>query len=623
MEEKKPGFIRRNYRRLMSFISALRLLVINLVFLIVVGVLIFVLTTSQLPQVPEQGALIVNISGSLVDQKTYIDPISSALGQSDPQQHETLVQDVIDAINYAKDDDRIKVLVLSLDNMVYGSIAKLQEIAPVLQSFRESDKKIIAFGDNYSQDQYWLATQADEIYLHPMGGVLLQGYGLFRNYFKQGLDKLNIDFHIFRVGEYKSAMEPFIRNDMSVEAKRSNQVWLNTLWDEYTASIVDRRQLPANAIDDYANNIDQLLEQNQGNSAAVALNSGLVDALKTHAEINDYLVELVGSADENGRFKSVGFEQYLWLQALELPKADVAKKVGVIVASGNIIDGEQPAGSIGGDTLASLIREARRDASVHAVVLRVDSGGGSAFASEVIRSELELLTQAGKPLVISMGSMAASGGYWISVPADEIWAMPTTLTGSIGIFGAFPTADRALGKLGITTDGVGTTQLSGAARIDRPLQPIAARAIQSMINHGYSQFLDIVAEGRAMSVEQVSEIAEGRVWSGIEAKNIGLVDKLGTLDQAVASAADFANLSDYDTKLIEIPLSPQEQLLQELSGNISAKIGAKWLASSLSSLTTINQLQQWLAPFKDTLSFLDTMNDPQGIYLHCTSCVAP
>lgn len=619
MEEKKPGFIRRNYRRLMSFISALRLLVINLVFLIMIGVLIVVLTKSELPKVPEEGALILNISGSLVDQKTYIDPISSALGQSDPQQHETLLQDVIDAINYAKDDDRIKVLVLSLDNMVYGSIAKLQEIAPVLESFRESDKKIIAFGDNYSQDQYWLATQADEIYLHPMGGVLLQGYGLYRNYFKQGLDKLNIDFHIFRVGEYKSAMEPFIRNDMSAEAKRSNQIWLNTLWDEYTASVIDRRQLSANAIDDYANNIDQLLEQNQGDSAAVALESGLVDELKTHAEINEYLVELVGNADENGSFQSVGFEQYLWLQGLELPQPEVAKNVGVIVASGNIIDGDQPAGAIGGDTLASLIREARRDASVHSVVLRVDSGGGSAFASEVIRSELELLTQAGKPLVVSMGSMAASGGYWISSSADEIWAMPTTLTGSIGIFGAFPTADRALGNLGITTDGVGTTQLSGAARIDRPLQPIAARAIQSMINHGYSQFLDIVAEGRAMSVEQVAEIAEGRVWSGIEAKNIGLVDRLGTLDQAIASAADFANLSDYDTKLIEIPLSPQEQLLQELSGTI----GSQWLASSVSSLTTINQLQQWLAPFKDALSFLDTMNDPQGIYLHCTACVAP
>jgi protease-4 len=621
MEEKKPGIIRRSYNRIMRLVSGLRLFTANLLFLVLLGLLFVVLSSGSLPSVPAKGALLLNIKGTLVDQQAYLDPVASLLGQTDPEQRQTLVQDVVDAINYASKDKRINTLVLSLDSMLHGGISKMQEIAPALQAFRNSGKKIIAFGNSYSQDQYWLAAQADEVYMHPMGGVMLEGYGLYRTYFKQALDKLHINFHVFRVGEFKSAMEPFMRNDMSAEAKQSSLVWLNVLWDEYTRTVTERRGLAAEAIDDYANSIDQLLEQQQGDSAAVAVTAGLIDGLKSRDELNNYLLQQVGAADEEGYFQQIGFEQYLWLKGLELAQTKSANKVGIIVASGDIVDGAQPAGTIGGDSLAALVRGARLDSRVQALVLRVDSGGGSAFASEIIRNELTLLQRAGKPLVVSMGSMAASGGYWISAQADEIWATPTTLTGSIGIFGAFPTVDQSLAKIGVTADGVGTTKMAGAIRIDRPLQPIAARSIQSMINHGYEQFLAIVASGRDMSVQEVGKIAEGRVWSGLDAKELGLVDQLGGLQQAVASAAALAKLTDYDTQLIEIPLSPQEQLLKELSG----KLGINGSVFSLlaGEGKVISQLQRWLAPFQNSLSFLTSMNDPQGIYLRCAPCVAP
>ena len=619
MEEKSPGLARRLFGGLMKFISALRLLVVNLFFLVIIAVVIFALSGSELPKIPEQGALVLNLEGRLVDQQKYVDPFVRLMGQADPQQREILVQDVIDAVQHAKEDDRITLLVLSLDNFVYGGISKIQEIAAALEDFRSSGKKIIAAGDSYTQDQYLLAAQADEVYIHPMGGVLLQGYGLYRSYFKQALDKLEINFHVFRVGDYKSAMEPFVRDDMSDYAREANLVWLNSLWNDYTADIAERRKSTPEAINQYINGIDTLLAEYNGNTASVAAASGLIDGVKNRDEMNQYLVDMVGVEDEEGYYRSIGFERYLWLKNIESPAPKAESTVGVIVAAGNIIDGEQPPGSIGGDTLAELIYQARRDASVRSVVLRVDSGGGSAFASEVIRRELEMLQAEGKPLVVSMGSMAASGGYWISALADEIWATPTTLTGSIGIFGAFPTIEKTLGNLGVNSDGVGTTQLAGTMRLDRPLAPIAERAIQSTLEYGYYRFLEIVAQGRDMSKEQVEALAQGRVWSGTDAQRLGLVDKLGGLEQAVASAAALADLEQYDTRLIELPLSPREQLLRELMGG---EVAAKLFGFS-GQRTVISQLQRWLAPFTDSLTFLQTMNDPRGLYLHCTACVAP
>lgn len=619
MVEEKPGIIRRSYRALMKFISALRLLVLNLVFLAFLVVLAVVISSSKLPTIPEKGALVLNIEGTLVDQKTYVEPVSQLLGESNPEQRETLLSDVIKAIDYARDDDRINTLVLSLDYFVHGGISKISELTGPLQSFRDAGKKIIAIGDNYSQDQYLLAVQADEIYINPLGMVWIEGYGVFRNYFKNALDKLEIQFHIFRVGEFKSAMEPFMRNDMSSEAKEANLLWLGTLWDEYVNTVAQRRHLKPMDINRYVNQADEILAKYQGNTATMAVASGLVDGVKSREEMNLYLVDVIGAEDEDGFFQAIGFEQYLWLQELESSHPKEKNKVGLIVAAGNIVDGYHPPGTIGGDSTAQLIRQARLDPDIRALVMRVDSGGGSAFASEVIRRQLLLLQQAGKPLVVSMGSVAASGGYWISASADQIWATPTTITGSIGIFGAFPTLEHTLENLGIGTDGVGTTNMAGAMRIDRPLNPMAGRFIQSSIEHGYAQFLGVVAEGRDMNTEDVDSIAQGRVWSGVKAKSLGLVDELGGLDKAIEAAAALADLKQYSTEIVELPLSPQELLLHKLmGGEAMRKLGA-----SLAGHSVFAQWAKWLAPVQSQWRFISQMNDPHGMYLHCAECMAP
>lgn len=609
---RKPGIIRRFFSVLGKVLNGLRLLVVNLAFLFVVFLIISI-ASSEIPKIPAKGALIINPQGAIVDQLSYIDPVLELLGESSPEEQETLLQDLIDAIVLATDDERITSIVMQLDTLSHSGISKTQEIVTALEGFRQAGKKIYAIGDNFSQDQYSLAVQADEVYLNPMGAVSLQGYGLYRSYFKEALDKLEIDFHVFRVGAFKSGPEHLIRNDMSEQARESNQYWLDQLWLEYVGVIAERRNLKPLEINQYVNEMDILLAQYHGNTATAAMAAGLIDGVKTRDEANDYLVETLGAVDEDGFFQGVSFDTYVWLRRFEEEKPETEASVGIIVAKGIILDGEQPAGSIGGDSLSELIRQARTDDDVNAVVLRVDSGGGSAFASEIIRRELLLLQRSGKPLVVSMGSMAASGGYWISSMADQIWATPTTLTGSIGIYGAFPTLDKSFAKLGIYNDGVGTTDVAGSMRLDRPLNPITARVIQSSIEHGYEQFIDIVAEGRDMDKDSVEKLAGGRVWTGMDAHRNGLVDQLGGLDQAIEAAAELAGLDDYSKRWIALPMSPQEQFLRELSG----------VFAPATNNALLSQWQRYIAPFRESLDILSRMNDPRGVYIHCASCIAP
>jgi protease-4 len=613
MSEKKPGVVRRAFRFVSKVIAGLRLFLVNAIFVVMLIVLAVALSGKKMPTIPEQGALLVDLKGTVVEQLSYIDPFVQFMGDNNPAEQETRLQSVVDAILLAKDDARITSLIIKTDYLRRGGLSKLQEVADALAQFRTTGKKVVAVADYYNQDQYFLAAQADEIYIHPMGGVSIQGYGVFRGYYKEALDKLSINFHVFRVGEFKSALEPFMRDDMSPDAKEANLAWLSQLWQQYSANVAERRALTADDINRYANEMDMWLAEHNGDSAQVALAAGLVDGLKSRDEMDDYLIEVAGGKDDEGKFKSISFERYGWLKKHEQKNIDNKDYVGVLVAAGNIMAGEQPPGVIGSETMIKLIRQARQDESIKAVVLRIDSGGGSAFASELIRRELELLKQSGKPLVVSMGSMAASGGYWIASLADFIWATPTTLTGSIGIFGAFPTLENSLNRLGIHNDGVGTTDVADAFRLDRAMNPVAARAIQSNIEHGYQQFLSIVADGRAMTEQQVSAVAAGRVWSGGDAERLGLVDGLGGLDQAIDSAATLASLKAYDDKLIELPLSPKEQLLRQL-GQVVAPINQLLIPS---------QLQQLLAPFKDSRMFLQSMNDPKGVYLHCSDCIAP
>lgn len=614
MENKRPGLIKRSFLFVWRLLNNLRQLVLNLIFLLILIVISVGLFHEEGPAVPEASALIINPSGQLVDQISYADPFSSLFSGSD-EPPETLLSDLIKAIDEAAADQRIKLIVLQTDALEHAGISKTEELSAALQRFRAQKKSVIAVGDSFNQDQYLLAAQADKILMNPMGEVLLQGFGVYTNYFKEALDKLEVNVHVFRVGEFKSAVEPFMRDDMSAEVKQNHLTWLSTLWQHYKTEVATRRRVEPQKIDDYVNKIDEVFAAAQGDTGKAALDWQLVDELKTRDQINDFLVEQVG-ADENGNFRAIEFREYL-AGSKHLSVGVKGDRVGVIVASGTILDGEQRPGQVGGDTLAALIRQAREDEDIKAVVLRIDSGGGSAFASEIIRQEILSLQKAGKPVVVSMGSMAASGGYWIAADADEVWATPGTITGSIGIFGAFPTIEKTLDKLGVHTDGVGTTAMAGAMRIDRPLDAITARAIQSNINNGYRHFLQVVATGRTLDVAAVDKIAQGRVWSGSDAQRIGLVDKMGGLTDAIAAAAARAELKDYDTEWIEPPLSVPEVFMQKMSGALSDLRPA-------SSVHWYGAAAIWspLRPLLEQAQRLAQFNDPKAMYVYCVACAS-
>ncbi|MEO1369934.1 MAG: signal peptide peptidase SppA, partial [Acidobacteriota bacterium] len=397
---------------------------------------------------------------------------------------------------------------------------------------------MIASGDSYAKAGYFLATSADEIHMNELGIILLDGYGRWRSYHKDGIDKLEVDWNVFKVGDFKSAVEPFLLNEMSEEAELANREYLDDLWAAYVDHIAERRGMTSEKIRGDIAGLVELMESTGGDTGQLALDTGLVDKIGSRQAVRDRMIELVGENDEGTSFAQINMPTYL--EALGESRHRYKQKgdgVGIVVARGTILDGSHPPGTIGGDSTAQLIRQAREDESVKALVLRVDSGGGSAFASEVIRKELELLREAGKPVVTSMGSVAASGGYWIATTSDEIWASPVTITGSIGIFGMFPTFQEPLRKyMGTQVDGIGTTWLSGAFRPDKALDPKAGELFQLGINNGYKEFLERVGEARDMTPEEVNQHAQGRVWSGTDAFERGLIDQLGDIDAAVASA---------------------------------------------------------------------------------------
>lgn len=602
-ETERRGF----WRSLWRWIDGTRRAILNLLFVLVLVMIIAVALQEKKPAVPDSGALVVAPAGILTDQLSYVDPVTAWLsGEQHPS--ETLLSDAVESIDRAAGDPRISMMVLQLRDLYGGGLSKMQELAEALQRFRAQGKPIVAVGDLYTQDQYFLAAHADEILLNPMGAVLLEGYGVYRNYFRQALEKLAIDVNVFRVGEFKSAVEPFTRDDMSESARNANRAWLDDLWQQYRTAVAEQRQLTPEAVADYVDHYAEKLAADSGDAARAAMQAGLVDRLLSRPAVNDYLRQRAGAAEDGG-FSGIDFRDYL---AMTQPVVKTAPVVGEITASGMIVDGEQPPGTVGGDSLAALLRQARLDNNVKALVLRIDSGGGSAYASEVIRQELLALKRSGKPVVVSMGAVAASGGYWIAADADQIWATPATLTGSIGIFGALPTFDRSLQKLGVTTDGVATTALAGAFRLDRPLSESARAIIQQELERGYHRFIDLVAEGRRMPSERVESVAQGRVWSGVAARDIGLVDHLGGLLKARRAAAELAGLDNWRIQPIELPMSPQELLLRKLSGALT------YFAPSVSAPE-----QRFFAGYRQVRKELSTLTDPRGFYLWCNSCIAP
>jgi len=601
---KPRGKISRFLSFFWNSVSLLRRIVGNLLFLLLIIFFIAIVFFDSGEEVPDGAALILSPEGNIVEQQTEI-----MLARE-----QTLLKDVIDVIDFAKDDERIEVLVLDLKKMEKAGISKLQSIGSALERFGSSGKQIFAFGDYFNQQQYYLAAHADRLYLNPMGAIMLQGFGLYRKYYKTALEKLQVQFHVFKVGTYKSALEPFLRDSMSDYAKEANLAWLTVLWDFYKVDVASRRGFRPQDLDDLINNLPGHLAQADGDAALMALNLGLVDELKTRDEVRQELIERLGQDKDGLTFKQIAFDEYLSRIRPALMKIHPAKdKVGIIVASGIIMDGEQPSGRIGGDTMADLLVQAREDENIKAVVVRVDSGGGSATASEVISREIELTRQAGKPVFVSMGSIAASGGYWIAAPADQIWATPTTITGSIGIFGAFPTFEKSLKSLGITSDGVGTTRLSDAFDPSRPLNDLVAQSMNLVIEQGYRRFVQRVAEGRNMKPEAVEKIAQGRVWAGITAKDLGLVDKIGSLQDTVDAIAETADLTDYEISYITQPLTTRELLIKRLN---------RLLAGIFDVLSPTDHPAKILydTVIDTEIDHVLRADDPVGSYAYCLNC---
>lgn len=547
--------------------------VLHLLLLLALFGLVVVAVRSSNPRLPERGALVLRPSGQIVEELSAR-PLERALSQAQGEQApQTLLSDLTLAIRKGATDRRIQALFIETDDLLGAGLPELEELGSAIEDFRRSGKKVVARGSYLMDSQYYLAAQADELYLDPMGFVLLTGYDRYRMYFKDAIDKLKVDVHLVRAGKFKSAAEPFVRSDMSAEDREESAAYLRSLWLGYRRGAGRVRQLTPEAIDDYVNGYAAAARESGGDLARIAAKAKLVTSLRTGPQVEKRMVELVGLDADTHSFRAIQLDDYVrTLHAETRLHHEGERTIGVIVASGEIFDGTPPAGSVGGESTAALLRRARDDASIKAVVLRIDSPGGSVLASEQIYREVMALRAAGKPVVASMGELAASGGYYIAAGADQIIASAATITGSIGVFGVLPTVDRTLAKLGIRVDGIGTTALSGIDRLDRPFQPELEAILQSGVDRAYAEFLQRVASGRHRTTEQINEIAQGRVWSGEDALKIGLVDKLGGYQDALASAAQRAKLGkDYDVRIIEPDLSFTEELLLNLRST-----GSRW-----------------------------------------------
>ncbi|MFW1137999.1 signal peptide peptidase SppA [Vibrio parahaemolyticus] len=607
-------FIGLIFKGIWKSITFIRLALANLIFLLMIAVFYFAFTYTGegRPVIEKESALVMNLSGPIVEQRRYVNPMDSVAGSllGNEMPKENVLFDIVDTIRYAKDDAKVSGLVLALRDLPETNLTKLRYIAKALNEFKASGKPVYAVGDFYNQSQYYLASYADKVYMAPDGGVLIKGYSAYSMYYKTLLEKLDVSTHVFRVGTYKSAIEPFIRDDMSDAAKESATRWVTQLWSAFVDDVTTNRNINAKVLNPTMEELLAEMKSVDGDLAQLAVKMGLVDELATRQDIRTLFAKEFGS-DGKDSYNSISYYDYL---ATIRPDYTLANHdIAVVVASGAIMDGQQPRGTVGGDTVASLLRQARNDEKVKAVVLRVDSPGGSAFASEVIRNEVEALKKAGKPVVVSMSSLAASGGYWISMSADKIVAQPTTLTGSIGIFSVITTFEKGFSKLGINTDGVGTSPFSGDG-ITTGLSEGASQAFQLGIEHGYKRFISLVGSNRAMTVEEVDKVAQGRVWTGQDALSFGLVDQMGDFDDAVELAAKLANVTDYGIYWVEEPLSPTELFLQEFMNQVKVSLGVDATSLLPKSLQPVAQ------QFEQDASLLQSFNDPKGQYAFCLNC---
>jgi len=552
---------------LWEFLDFSRRLALNMIFLAIVLVFFIAMLSGGGTPLKERSVLVIAPKGAIVEQYSAA-PFDRALGEALGEAvQETRVRDIKQALEEAAKDPNIERVLLIPDGIMSIGAATTRDLAAALREFKKSKKQLIAYGDFYEQRQLLLAVQADEVYVHPDGAVMLDGLGRYRTYFKDAFDKFGIEPHLFRVGEFKSGGEPYIRADQSPESEEADLHWMTDVWNRYLAELAEARGLTVDALQAGINELPEQVSAHGGNLAAFALSEKLVDGVMTRDEVEALLVKR-GVKDEEGKtFEHIDLKPYLALKNA-IPKFPSGDQVAVVVAEGEIVDGNQSGGTVGGDATAALIRQARQDEDVKALVLRVNSPGGGVFPSELIRREVELTKKAGKPVVVSMGNLAASGGYWISMNADRIYADESTITGSIGIYGLFFNVPQAMGKVGLNTDGVGTTWLAGAFDPTRPLDPRVGEVIQTVINKGYADFIGKVAKARDMDVDAVDKIARGRVWTGAQAKEFGLVDELGGFEAALKHAAKLAKIGDdFQTRYEEKAMTPFEQMMVDIGGS--------------------------------------------------------
>ncbi len=590
------------FGRIGRFLTRARIFTANALFvLLVVLVLILIFGGGDRARVPSTAALVIDPAGTVVERVAIGNPLTELLAPPSTNR-EVEVGALRRAIRAATEDERITTIVLDLDEVTGLSPSHAQTLGAALRAFQANDKQVIAYGSFYTQAQYLLASFADAVYLHPFGQFLPTGFGINRLYFNELLNNLGINIHVFRVGKYKEFVEPYTRTSMSEESREANQKLVDDLWSYYTGRVASQRQLTTHEFTRYVEDFASELEATGGDMARLALEHQLVDELLTPDQARARIADRVGY-DDKGAFNGIGYADYLAAIGPR-PTPSGPKQVGVITARGPIVTGAQSGGVIAAEEVIELIRDTRRQQAVKALVVRVDSPGGSAFASELIRQELELTQLAGMPVVVSMGNVAASGGYWISATADAIYAEPTTITGSIGIFGIVPTLEKTLADVGVYSDGVGTTRLARGMDPLTGINDVAARILQANVEDGYARFLTLVARGRDMSVEAVEAVAQGRVWLGQHAHELGLVDELGDLQAAIEHAASLAQLGDdYMVRHLERPLSPQQLLLKQLRERARAEPPAALL-------------QVW----EQAREMLTILDDPSRIYAVCLSC---
>ncbi|EJR4177862.1 signal peptide peptidase SppA [Salmonella enterica] len=605
------GFFKWTWR-VLNFV---REMVLNLffIFLVLVGVGIWMqIGNGSNSEQTARGALLLDISGVIVDKPSTNHRLGALgrqlFGASSDRLQENSLFDIVNAIRQAKDDRNITGIVLDLKNFTGADQPSMRYIGKALREFRDSGKPVFAVGENYSQGQYYLASFANKIWLSPQGQVDLHGFATNGLYYKTLLDKLKVSTHVFRVGTYKSAVEPFIRDDMSPAAREADSRWIGELWQNYLHTVSANRQISPQQLFPGAQAIIDGLTSVGGDTAKYALDHKLVDALASSADVEKALTKQFGWSKTENNYRAISYYDY----SLKTP-ADTGGTIAVIFANGAIMDGEETPGNVGGDTTASQIRDARLDPKVKAIVLRVNSPGGSVNASEVIRAELAAARAAGKPVVVSMGGMAASGGYWISTPANYIVASPSTLTGSIGIFGVINTVENSLSSIGVHSDGVSTSPLADIS-MTKALSPEVQQMMQLSIEYGYKRFITLVADARKRTPEQIDKIAQGHVWTGEDAKPNGLVDSLGDFDDAVAKAAELAKLKQWHLDYYQDEPTVLDMVMDSMTGSVRAMlpetIQAMLPAPLVSAANTLKAEGDKLAAF----------NDPQNRYAFCLTC---